>query len=78
MRAELFEYIDAQRDQYLAGLFPLLRQPSISATGQGMQACAELLAQNMRDVGVSAQILPTGGHPVVFGDTLTPDVPFTY
>jgi len=77
MRAELFEYIDAHRDQYLAELFPLLRQPSISATGQGMQACAVLLAQNMRDVGVSAQILPTGGHPVVFGDTLTPDAPFT-
>ncbi len=37
MLTEVFAHIDAHRDQYLAELFPLLRQPSISATGQGVQ-----------------------------------------
>jgi acetylornithine deacetylase/succinyl-diaminopimelate desuccinylase-like protein len=77
MHAELFEYIDAHRDQYLVELFPLLRQPSISATGEGMQACAEMLARSMQEVGLSARILPTGGHPVVFGDSGNLDALFT-
>jgi acetylornithine deacetylase/succinyl-diaminopimelate desuccinylase-like protein len=76
MLTELFSHIDAHKEQYLAELFPLLRQPSISATGQGMQACAELLARSMREVGLAAEILPTDGHPVVFGDTLQ-EAPFT-
>jgi acetylornithine deacetylase/succinyl-diaminopimelate desuccinylase-like protein len=76
MLTELFSQIDAHKEQYLAELFPLLRQPSISATGQGMQACAELLARSMREVGLAAEILPTDGHPVVFGDTLQ-EAPFT-
>jgi acetylornithine deacetylase/succinyl-diaminopimelate desuccinylase-like protein len=77
MHAELFEYIDAHRDQYLSELLPLLRQPSISATGQGMPECAEMLARMMQGVGLTAEIVPTQGHPVVFGDTLNPEAPFT-
>jgi acetylornithine deacetylase/succinyl-diaminopimelate desuccinylase-like protein len=77
MLTKLFAHIEEHRDHYLAELFPLLRQPSISATGEGMQACAELLAGEMQKVGLSARILPTAGHPVVFGDTLTPEAPFT-
>jgi acetylornithine deacetylase/succinyl-diaminopimelate desuccinylase-like protein len=77
MPAELFDYIDAHRDQYLSELFPLLRQASISATGEGIQACAKLLASEMERVGLDGRILPTAGHPVVFGDTLTPGAVFT-
>ena len=77
MHAELFEYIDAHRDRYLSELFPLLRQPSISATGEGMRECAEMLARDMQTVGLDTRILPTAGHPVVFGDTLNREAPFT-
>jgi acetylornithine deacetylase/succinyl-diaminopimelate desuccinylase-like protein len=69
MLTDIFDYIEAGREQYLAELFRLLRQPSVSATGEGMQACAELLARMMEDVGLRASVLPTGGHPVVSGDT---------
>jgi len=77
MHTELFEYIDAHRDRYLSELFPLLRQPSISATGEGMRECAEMLARAMQTVGLDTRILPTAGHPVVFGDTLNREAPFT-
>jgi acetylornithine deacetylase/succinyl-diaminopimelate desuccinylase-like protein len=66
---EVFAHIDAHQERYLADLFPLLRQPSVSATGEGMQVCADLLASSMRALDMAAEILPTGGHPVVFGDT---------
>jgi len=77
MFTDIFAHIDGNRERYLTELFPLLKQPSISATGQGIQACAELLVRMMQGVGLTAQILPTGGHPVVFGDTLSAEAPFT-
>jgi len=77
MFTDIFAHIDGNRERYLTELFPLLKQPSISATGQGIQACAELLARMVQEVGLMAQILPTGGHPVVFGDTLSAEAPFT-
>ena len=77
MFTDIFAHIDGNRERYLTELFPLLKQPSISATGQGIQACAELLARMVQEVGLMAQILPTGGHPVVFGDSLSAEAPFT-
>ncbi len=75
--SKVFADIEAHRDQFLGELFPLLQQPSISTTGEGMQACAELLARAMREVGLATEVLPTGGHPVVFGDSGRPESPFT-
>ncbi len=51
----------------LDNLTKLLRQPSISATGEGMAACAEVVARLMRDAGLDTKIHPTPGYPVVVG-----------
>ena len=66
------DYIEANREQFLAGLVELLRIPSISAgtrnTGDVLR-CAEWLAAHMRQVGLNnVQILPTGGHPAIYAD----------
>jgi acetylornithine deacetylase/succinyl-diaminopimelate desuccinylase-like protein len=74
---DIFSHIERHREKYLAELFTLLRQRSISATAEGTQECAELLCRMMQKVGLYAQILPTGGHPIVFGDNLLKDAPFT-
>ena len=37
-------YIRANRERFLAELFTLLRQPSISTRNEGMNECAALLA----------------------------------
>ncbi len=73
----IFSHVEERRDDYLEELFVLLRQPSISATGEGIQECAALLASMMERVGLKALVLPTGGHPVVFGDNVVRDAPFT-
>ena len=39
-----WRYVDENREQMLADLFTLLRQPSISAHDIGVTECAELLA----------------------------------
>ena len=52
-------------------LFELLRIPSVSARSEhvpDMKHCAEWVANALRTAGMTAEILPTGGHPVVLGE----------
>ncbi len=65
---DVYRYIDENRDRFLDELFLLLKQPSISAHNQGVKECAQLLQRQMEQIGVPARILPTAGHPVVFGE----------
>ncbi|EBV3599687.1 peptidase M20, partial [Salmonella enterica subsp. enterica serovar Virchow] len=61
-------YIASHRDRILAELFSLIRQPSVSARGEGMQPCADLLASLMQASGVeSVEQIATAGYPVVYG-----------
>jgi acetylornithine deacetylase/succinyl-diaminopimelate desuccinylase-like protein len=62
-----WNYIDDNKDQMIADLQRLVRQKSISSSGEGVQECAELLASMMQDVGIDAQVMQTEGLPVVFG-----------
>lgn len=65
---DIFDYIDYNRDRFLSELFLLLSQPSISTQDKGVRECAELLAGQMKDIGITTKILPTAGFPVVFGE----------
>ena len=69
---QIFGFVDQNRDRFLGELSTLLRQPSISALNQGVTECAELLKRQMEDIGIPAKILPTAGHPVVFGELKSP------
>lgn len=46
----------------------IIRQRSISADGSGIPEMAELLAQLLRELGASAEVIPTAGFPVVLGE----------
>lgn len=67
-------YLNEQQDRFLAELLDFLRIPSVSALPEhagDVQRAAEWVAERMRAAGIeSVQILPTGGHPVVYGDWL--------
>lgn len=65
------EAIEARKNAYLETLFRLLRQPSISTQGVGVDECAELVAKILEENGISARIMPTAGLPVVYGERLT-------
>ena len=65
----VLSYVDDSAEQMIADLLPVLRQPSISATGEGIRECAEMLARLLTDEGIEAQIVETAGHPVVVGRT---------
>ncbi len=67
--AKVSQYIDAHYEEFLHDLARLVRQPSVSARQEGMEECAELVEQMMRDAGLSTKILAEKeGNPVVYGE----------
>ncbi len=67
-------YQDKNQDRFLKELMELLKIPSISSdsTHQGdMLVCAEAVKKSLLDAGATkAEIYPTAGHPVVYGEKI--------
>jgi acetylornithine deacetylase/succinyl-diaminopimelate desuccinylase-like protein len=59
--------IDDSFDEHLQRTQAFIRQPSISADGTGMREMAEMVANEIRELGGTEDIVPTTGHPVVYG-----------
>lgn len=69
----VFDWIDAHADECVADLQELVRQPSISAQGIGLEACADLVETQMRRDGLDVRQVPlNGGPPLIFGRMQTP------
>lgn len=64
----VFDYIDATSERAIADLARLVRQPSVSAQGLGLEACADLVVELMAEEGLEARAYPlAGGPPCVIG-----------
>ncbi|MFZ5623364.1 MAG: M20/M25/M40 family metallo-hydrolase [Gemmatimonadota bacterium] len=64
----IYAHIDAHRAEHLAQLQRWVRQPSVSAEGRGITEMAALVRDDLRALGFrEVDIVPTSGHPVVFG-----------
>lgn len=67
-------YLDANQDRFLHELIDFLRIPSVSAIpahAADVGRAAEWVAARVTAAGLeNVQILPTGGHPVVYADWL--------
>lgn len=74
MLTEALEYARQNQGRFLDDLKELLRIPSISTDPEhsaDMQRAAEWVAGQLRSIGMSnVQIMPTGGHPVVYAEWL--------
>lgn len=66
---EVYGYIDQRSQDFVQELTKLVQQPSVSATGEGIQECAEMVEKMLREVGFSTQMIPEkDGNPVVCGE----------
>lgn len=69
---ESVQYAKNNHDRYMAELKEFLSIPSISTLSENkpdMRKAAEWLAKQLRQMGMSqVQVMPTGGHPVVYGE----------
>lgn len=68
------EYQEKNKDRFLEELLDLLRIPSVSARSEhkeDMVKCAERVKQRLLEAGADkAEIYPTAGHPVVYGEKI--------
>ena len=67
-------YMDNNKQQRLNDLFEFLKFPSVSAKSENkgdILACAKWLAKHMSDIGLETKIMPTGGHPMVYGSRIS-------
>ena len=68
------DYIKANKERFISELFELLRIPSISAQSEhkdDMVRCAERLAAALVEAGADhAEVMPTDGNPVVYGEKI--------
>ncbi|MEG1459985.1 MAG: M20/M25/M40 family metallo-hydrolase [Oscillospiraceae bacterium] len=65
---KVLAYIDEHSDEYLNLLLDLLHQPSIAASGEGIREMIELVQEKMRGVGVTPELVPTKGNPVIYAE----------
>ena len=68
------KYIEQNRERFFEELFSILRIPSISAKQENrpdMIRCAERLRELLLEAGADmAEVMPTSGNPVVFGQKI--------
>jgi acetylornithine deacetylase/succinyl-diaminopimelate desuccinylase-like protein len=57
--------VEAQREEYVALLARMVRQPSVSARNEGVREMAALLLEVLADHGLRAELRETPGQPVI-------------
>jgi len=66
---QVFSRIDRDKTKHMARLRRLLKQPSVSHTGLGIDECADLVGKMYREVGCEkAEVIKTKGNPIVYGE----------
>ena len=68
------KYIESNKDRFLSELLDLLRIPSVSADSKfkgDVLKAAEFVHAKLVEAGADvAEICPTGGHPIVYGEKM--------
>jgi acetylornithine deacetylase/succinyl-diaminopimelate desuccinylase-like protein len=65
----VFDHIDSNNAKSLDALKKLVRQPSVSAKGEGIEECANLVLEMLQDLGASPRILRVDdGNPLIVGE----------
>lgn len=60
-------YLEENLDTYIQETALLCKQPSISATGEGIEVCAVLVEQALQEQGFETQKFSTPGNPILVG-----------
>ncbi len=72
---DVLEYIEKNKAAFVDELVALLRFPSVSADSaynEGIAACAEHVRAKLASLGLSAEVVETAGHPIVYGEWSNP------
>ena len=65
----VYNYIDQHSAEFIEELVRLVRQPSVSASGEGIQECADMVENMLREAGFTTKMIPQkDGNLVVYGE----------
>ncbi|MEM4398376.1 MAG: hypothetical protein QXV18_01010, partial [Candidatus Nitrosocaldus sp.] len=65
----LREYVKENRSDIVSDLRSLIKHPSVSAQGIGIDECAGVLNRIMRDAGLESRMIRfEDGNPIVYGE----------
>lgn len=59
-----------RQERDLADLCRLIAQPSISAQNVGVRECADLFMKILTEAGLTARLMPTAAHPIIYAEWL--------
>jgi acetylornithine deacetylase/succinyl-diaminopimelate desuccinylase-like protein len=63
------EYVEQNRERFIAELQDFVRQPSVAAQNLGMREMADKVWARLKKLGAAARLIPVeGGNPVVYGE----------
>ncbi|MGD8506267.1 MAG: M20/M25/M40 family metallo-hydrolase [Candidatus Bathyarchaeota archaeon] len=66
---KVYAYIDTNQQEFVNDLVQLVKQPSVSARNEGIEECAKIVEEMMKNVGLSTLMIPEAqGNPVVYGE----------
>ena len=66
---QALDYVSKNKDSFIRDFRTLLKQPSVSAQGIGIEDCARIVRKQMESAGIKTKILPEkNGNPVVVGE----------
>lgn len=71
--SQILTYVDENRRRFVEELRTLIRFPSISAVpahAKDVRACADWLVAHLRELGMTVELHPTAGHPLVYAEWL--------
>ena len=64
---KVLDYIEEHKEEYLELLLRFCRQPSVAATGEGIEKMAGMVVDELKKLGVEPTVLETGGSPFIYG-----------
>ncbi len=67
LREKTRNYLEQHREALLEDWFELIRHPSVSATGEGVEACCSWIENKMKDIGLEVTRHPVRPYPVLEG-----------
>ena len=67
-QAAVDQHLADNLEASIAELAQLCALPSVAAQGRGIAECAELTAALLREYGFRAEVMPSDGNPVVYGE----------
>ena len=67
IREKLYSYIDGNIKHHADRIMEMIRQPSVSATGEGIPEMAGMLVDRLSSLGAAVKAEPTEGNPIVYG-----------